>query len=47
MVVGVRNIFDTEPPRISAAVTTIGNAPLSSLFDFVGRTFFVITTFTF
>lgn len=47
LTVGVRNIFDTEPPRISAAVTTIGNAPLSSLFDFVGRTFFVNTTFSF
>jgi len=44
---GVRNIFNTEPPEISAAVTTIGNAPLSSLFDFVGRTFFVNTTFSF
>ena len=44
---GVRNIFDTEPPRVSAAVTTIGNAPLSSLFDFVGRTYFVNTTFSF
>jgi outer membrane receptor protein involved in Fe transport len=45
--VGVRNIFDTEPPRISAAVTTIGNAPLTSLFDFQGRTFFVNTTVNF
>ncbi|OYU72700.1 MAG: hypothetical protein CFE32_22990 [Alphaproteobacteria bacterium PA3] len=47
LTVGVRNIFDTEPPRISAAVTTIGNAPLSSLFDYQGRTFFVNSTFSF
>lgn len=47
MTLGVRNLFDTEPPRISAGVTTIGNAPLSSLFDFTGRQFFVNTTFKF
>jgi len=45
--VGVRNMLDTKPPRISAGVTTIANAPLSSLFDFVGRTFFVNTTVSF
>lgn len=45
--VGVRNIFDTEPPRVSAYDTTIGNAPLVSLFDFQGRTFFVNTTVNF
>lgn len=45
--VGVRNIFDTEPPQISAAVTTIGNAPLTSLFDFTGRTFFANATISF
>lgn len=47
LTVGVRNIFDTEPPRISAGVTTIGNAPLSSLFDYQGRTFFVNTSLNF
>jgi len=45
--VGVRNIFDKEPPRISAAVTTIGNAPLFSGFDYQGRTFFMNTTLSF
>lgn len=44
---GVRNIFNTEPPRVSAAVTTIGNAPLYSGYDYIGRTFFVNTTFSF
>ncbi|MGZ9927734.1 hypothetical protein ACXYTC_22095, partial [Escherichia coli] len=28
--VGVRNLFDKKPPRISAAVNTLGNAPLYS-----------------
>ncbi len=44
---GVRNIFDTEPPRISSAVTTIGNAPLYSGFDYVGRSFFANVSFGF
>lgn len=47
MTLGVRNIFDKQPPRISAAVTTIGNAPLTSLYDFTGRQYFVNTTFKF
>lgn len=47
LTVGVRNIFDTAPPKISAAVTVLGNAPLYSGFDYYGRTFFVNTTFDF
>lgn len=47
MTVGVRNLFDKKPPRISAAVTTIGNAPLYSGYDFIGRSFFVNTNFKF
>ncbi|MFM7349893.1 MAG: TonB-dependent receptor domain-containing protein [Erythrobacter sp.] len=47
LTVGVRNIFDTEPPRVSAYDTTIANAPLVSLYDFQGRTFFVNTTVQF
>ncbi|WP_225583740.1 TonB-dependent receptor [Pseudoxanthomonas sp. PXM02] len=40
---GVRNIADKEPPRISVsgAVNMIGNAPLYSGVDYLGRTFFV------
>lgn len=45
--VGVRNMFDKQPPRISAAVTTIGNAPLYSSYDYTGRNFFVNTNFKF
>lgn len=42
---GVRNIFDTEPPKISAGYfNRVGNSPLYSGYDFVGRTFFL--TFT-
>jgi iron complex outermembrane receptor protein len=38
---GVRNLLDTKPPRISAiGFTTIGNAPLYSGYDYVGRSFF-------
>lgn len=44
---GVRNLFDTQPPQVSAGVTVVGNAPLSSLFDYQGRTFFVNTTLNF
>ena len=45
--VGVRNLFNTRPPEISAAVTTIGNAPLYSGFDYVGRSFFANASFKF
>ncbi|NEX94468.1 TonB-dependent receptor [Caulobacter sp. 17J65-9] len=42
-IVGVRNVFDEEPPTISADGRTnrIGNAPLYSGYDYVGRSFFV------
>jgi outer membrane receptor protein involved in Fe transport len=39
---GVRNVFDRDPPQISADWTNlIGNAPLYSGYDVRGRTFFV------
>jgi len=39
--VGVRNLANKNPPFISSgAYTRIGNAPLYSGYDFVGRTFF-------
>ncbi len=42
MTIGVRNLFDKEPPQISADYTNlIGNAPLYSAYDIRGRTFFV------
>lgn len=46
---GVRNLFDKQPPRISAmpSFNVIGNAPLSSLYDFMGRQFFANATFKF
>lgn len=47
MTLGVRNLFDKKPPNVSAFYTTIGNAPLYSGYDYVGRTFFVNTTFGF
>lgn len=42
LTLGVRNIFDKEPPKISAEYTNqVGNAPLYSGYDVRGRTFFV------
>lgn len=43
---GVRNLFDKAPPRITAVgFNTIGNAPLYSGYDYRGRTFFVNANF--
>jgi outer membrane receptor protein involved in Fe transport len=40
--VGVRNMFDEDPPQISSqAYNRVGNAPLYSGYDYVGRQFFV------
>lgn len=42
MTLGVRNLFNTNPPTISADYTNlIGNAPLASAYDYRGRTFFL------
>lgn len=42
LTLGVRNLFDTSPPRITADWTTlVGNAPLYSGYDYRGRTFFL------
>ncbi|WP_300974752.1 TonB-dependent receptor [Sphingomonas sp. LHG3406-1] len=44
--VGVRNIFDKAPPRITAGIfNSVGNAPLYSGYDLVGRTFFANVNF--
>lgn len=43
--IGVRNFTDKEPPQISGYVfNRLGNAPLYSGYDFVGRTFFANLT---
>ncbi|NUT01800.1 MAG: TonB-dependent receptor, partial [Sphingomonas sp.] len=44
LTLGIRNVFDKKPPKISAEdpfVNTIANVPLQSGWDFRGRTFFV------
>ena len=42
MVVGIRNLTDVKPPLISqGAYNRVGNAPLYSGYDYVGRTMFV------
>jgi iron complex outermembrane receptor protein len=43
VLVGVRNLTDVKPPFITPNYTnnTVGNAPLSAAYDYVGRTFFV------
>ncbi|MFN3669434.1 MAG: TonB-dependent receptor plug domain-containing protein [Brevundimonas sp.] len=39
---GVRNLFDEQPPLISSqAYSLVGNSPLYSGYDYVGRTFFL------
>jgi outer membrane receptor protein involved in Fe transport len=48
VIVGVRNVTDEEPPPISQGFANrVGNAPLYSGFDYVGRTWFVNGTFSF
>ena len=47
MTVGVRNLFDTDPPQVTVYYTTIGNAPLYSGYDYTGRQFFVNTNIRF
>ncbi|QQV78084.1 TonB-dependent receptor [Sphingomonas aliaeris] len=42
LTVGVRNLLDKEPPQISSGVyNRVGNAPLYSGYDYLGRQFFV------
>lgn len=44
--VGVRNLFNKAPPRITNfALTTIGNSPLYSGYDIVGRSLFANVNF--
>ncbi|MGB6145909.1 TonB-dependent receptor domain-containing protein [Rhodanobacter sp. UC4436_H3] len=49
VLVGIRNVFDTEPDLISpSAGTTVGNAPLyASQYDWYGRTFFARLNYKF
>ncbi|QJR14312.1 TonB-dependent receptor [Usitatibacter palustris] len=48
IIVGVRNLEDETPPPISQGFANrVGNAPLYSGFDYVGRTWFVNAQFTF
>lgn len=45
---GVRNMFDKDPPKISSGFyNRVGNAPLYSGYDYLGRTFFVNVTAAF
>lgn len=45
---GVRNLTDKKPPQISSGLySRIGNAPLYSGYDYLGRTFFVNTSIRF
>ncbi|WP_324807837.1 TonB-dependent receptor [Sphingomonas sp. LY29] len=46
LTLGVRNLFDKAPPRITAiGFNTVGNAPLYSGYDYRGRTFFANVNF--
>jgi iron complex outermembrane receptor protein len=45
---GVRNLLNRDPPQISAvSYNRVGNAPLYSGYDYLGRTFFVNVTTAF
>jgi iron complex outermembrane receptor protein len=45
---GVANLFDEEPPRLTTLnlgeVTTIGNSAFYSQYDWIGRRFFLNVT---
>jgi len=46
--VGVRNLFNEDPPTVSSGVyNRVGNAPLYSGYDYLGRTAFVNLTKSF
>ena len=48
VVLGVQNIFDKQPPQISfGRYNRIGNAPLYSGYDYVGRSLFVTVSKSF
>jgi outer membrane receptor protein involved in Fe transport len=46
---GIRNLTNVKPPKISAQAgyNRVGNAPLYSGYDYVGRTFFLNATKSF
>jgi outer membrane receptor protein involved in Fe transport len=48
VIAGVRNFTNKEPPQISQGFTNrVGNAPLYSGFDYVGRTWFMSGNYSF
>jgi len=47
VIVGVANLFDEEPPRMSASGFELGNAGLYSQYDFIGRRVFANVRYNF
>jgi outer membrane receptor protein involved in Fe transport len=47
VIVGVANVFDKEPPRISSSGFDLGNAALYSQYDFIGRRVFANLRYNF
>ena len=48
VIAGVRNFTNKEPPQVSQGfVNRVGNAPLYSGFDYVGRTWFMSGNYSF
>ena len=50
LTLGMRNIFDKKPPKITTdnpLVNTVSNVPIQGGYDFLGRTFFVNTRVSF
>ena len=46
-IVGVSNVFDKEPPKISSSGFDLGNAALYSQYDFIGRRAFANVRYNF
>ena len=46
-IVGVANVFDEEPPRLSSSGFELGNAALYSQYDFIGRRVFAQVEYNF
>lgn len=48
LTVGARNLFDKRPPEVSADLfSLVGNSPIYSGYDFIGRTLFLNTVYKF
>ena len=47
VILGVANVFDKAPPRISSSGFDLGNTVLASQYDFIGRRVFANLRYNF